>query len=91
LAPQDEGASTDGRLTIAWWAREAAVARDRCDVPIDVDLVADAAHEGGEAAAVVGVDDQPAGLVVAGGAVTVCDAGWCGDEAAGRSHGDVWT
>jgi hypothetical protein len=62
--------------------REAAVERDRCDVPLDLDAVADAAHERGEAA-VAGVDDEPACRAAAGGPERVCDAGWRRDEAAG--------
>ena len=82
------------RWWLGWWAAddrvvcgEAAVSGDRCDVPLDVDAVADAAHEGREAA-VAGVDDEPACRLAAGGAERVREAGWRGDEAAG-ADGDL--
>lgn len=57
----------------------------RRDVPIDPGALGEASHEGGKAA--VGcVDDEPACLPVAGGAVRVGDTGRHGNEAAGAER-----
>jgi hypothetical protein len=69
-------------LTIASGGGASAVAGDWGDVPVDLDTVPDASHEGGEAA--IGcLDGEPARGAVAGGAEGVGDLRWDGDESAG--------